>query len=111
MDYKYLNDPRLARAQRLYAEACLASQTHSSIAAEALAEHGDHGPQISGCVRDHFPEATKDELRGWARRVGDLTLLARAARPAHVRRSTMNRLAREVATHVGAGFYGPQPLR
>lgn len=34
---------------------------------------GDHGPLISGVVRDHFPDAIKDRLRFYARLIGEQT--------------------------------------
>ena len=111
MDYKYLNNPRFRHAQAYFEAACRASRMHGDIARAALAEHGDHGPQISGCVRDHFPEHVKDQLRWWARRVTDTSEKAHSLRPPRVRRATMALLAREVATEHGSGFYGPQPLR
>lgn len=105
------NDLRLATAQNHFAAACFASRMHSAQAAKCLAIYGDHGAQISGCVRDHFPEATKDDLRYWAREVSKQLDLAHANRPKRVRTATMVRLGREVATRDGSGFYGPQPIR
>ena len=37
----------------------------------ALAKYGDHGPLVSGVVRDHFPKAVKDELRMLAHLITD----------------------------------------
>ncbi len=107
---KLLNNPKLRTSQINFELACDASRRHSAAAAEALAKYGDHGAQISGCVRDHFPEDVKNELRNWARSVSVLSDAAYAARPARVRTATIRRLGQEVATRDGSGFYGPQPL-
>ncbi len=103
-----LGNPKFLAAQAYFEAACHASRTHSNLAADALATHGAHGAQISGCVRDHFPAPVKDQLRYWAHEVTRLCELARANRPRCVRASTMRRLGQEVATRDGAGFYGPQ---
>lgn len=97
----------LARAADLFADACAQSRQHSVTADNALRDYGDHGPQISGCVRSHFPEFTKDYLRSLARNVGILSDAAYAARPPRVRVATMRALASAVAMRDGSGFYGP----
>ncbi|MBZ9706087.1 hypothetical protein LB543_05055 [Mesorhizobium sp. ESP7-2] len=106
-----LNDPRFIGSKAFFELACAASRAHSALAAESLAAFGDHGAQISGCVRDHFPENVKNELRYWAREVSRLSDLAHKNRPTRTHRSTIIRLGREVATRNGSGFYGPQPIR
>lgn len=40
---------------------------HSDLTRECLRAYGDHGPLISGVVRDHFPELLKNRLRDLAR--------------------------------------------
>jgi hypothetical protein len=82
---------------------------HSKAAANALAEFGDHGSLISGCVRDHFPADVKEHLRELAKDVTAESDKAWAARPTRVRHSTMLKLSRAVAQDTGSGFYGPQP--
>lgn len=106
-----LDDPKFSLSQTYFELACSASRTHSEAAAEALAEYGDHGADISGCVRDHFPDSVKADLRFWAREVSRFSALARKHRPKYVRDTTLNRLAALVATRDGSGFYGPQPMR
>jgi hypothetical protein len=101
--------PDLADARELYADACRCSREHDSITARALRLYGDHGPQISGIVREHFPSGTRDVLRGLAQMVTLYSDEARAARPRRVRMATIYALARAVAARDGAGFYGPQP--
>ena len=103
--------PDLAEAARQFARVCEASREHSKAAAAALRMYGDHGPLISGCVRDHFPEEVKEHLRWLAKATADYSKLAHAARPPRVRTATMRELARAVATRDGAGYYGPQPAR
>lgn len=103
--------PDLKRAAELFTDACAQSRQHSKTAADALQTYGDHGPLISGCVRDHFPMFTKDYLRSLARNVGILSNAAYESRPRGVRVATMRALARAIATRDGSGFYGPQPGR
>jgi hypothetical protein len=106
-----LTNPKFEAARICFEAACEASRKHSALAADALAKYGNHGAQISGCVRDHFPDAVKDELRHWAQTVTRRLEVAYQNRPARVRLATMVRLGREVATRDGSGFYGPQPLQ
>ena len=105
---KLLARPDLQRAAELFADACRISRDHARAAADALSAYGAHSADVSGCVRDHFPECTKSYLRALARNVSILTSAAHAARPARVRVSTLRALARAVAARDGAGFYGPQ---
>lgn len=101
----------LREAQKLFATACAHSRAHNYYAAKALREFGEHGAQISGCVREHFPEPVKNQLRKLAQLVTKYSELGHAARPKRVRLGTMRHLARSVATRDGSGFYGPQPYR
>lgn len=98
----------LRKAAELFSEACRQSRLHSEHAQKSLAEYGGHGADISGCVRDHFPEVTKNTLRSYARNVSILSDAAYAARPKGVHISTMRKLAQQVAARDGSGFYGPQ---
>jgi hypothetical protein len=111
MIYDPLTDPKFAACVAHFTRACRASRLHSSEAQRAFANYGDHGAQISGCVRDHFPERIKDRLRALARLVTAELEKAHAARPKYVREGTIIRLGRLVATRDGSGFYGPQPYR
>ena len=101
----------LREAQKLFAMACAASRLHNALASYGLERFGDHGSQISGCVREHFPEALKNELRALSYMVTRYSDLGHDARPSRVRSATMRHLARSVATRDGSGFYGPQPYR
>lgn len=101
--------PELQRAAELFAKSVAASREHNKVAAAALKKYGEHGPQISGAVRDHFPADVKEKLRALARDVTAFSDAAHAARPARVRTGTMRALGREIATRDGSGFYGPQP--
>jgi len=103
-----LTRPDLAQSRALFATACRLSRAHSALAGDALRTHGGHGPQISGCVREHFPEPVKDALRTLARAVGAASDAAWRARPPRVRHATMRALSRAVAARDGSGFYGPQ---
>ena len=104
-----LNRDDLRRAQAFYVTACRDSREHSRLAGEALRKYGDHGPNISGIVRDHFPQSVKEHLRVLAQRVTEACDRAQESRPKRVRSSTMRKLASAVARRDGAGFYGPQP--
>lgn len=88
--------------------ACAASRAHDNLASIALRQYGNHGPQISGCVRSHFPKPIKDELRALAQRVSYWSDRAYKSRPPRVRHETIRRIGREIAARDGCGFYGPQ---
>jgi hypothetical protein len=103
-----LANPKFEAARDHFADACKFSRLHSEFAQAQLRVFGDHGPAISGCVRDHFPADRKETLRELARKVSECSDRAWAARPARVRSSTMRKLARLVAQRDGSGFYGPQ---
>lgn len=103
-----LTDERLMKARELFEGACACSRQHSTEAGEALERYGDHGPDISGCVRDHFPAGVKDRLRELAREVTRRSDAAWAARPKYVRTATIRRLASDVARRQGSGYYGPR---
>jgi hypothetical protein len=97
----------LQAAAKLFAKATKASRAHSKLTSESLDKYGDHGPQISGVIRDHFPKGVKDKLRTLAREVSKHSDAAYTARPKGVRLTTMRELSRAVATKTGHGFYGP----
>lgn len=106
-----LIDPRLELPRDLFAAACKFSRWHDEESAKALEKYGDHGPGISGCVRDHFPDEVKEDLRRLAMAVAFNSDLAHQARPKGMRKATMRALAQAVATRDGSGFYGPQANR
>lgn len=106
-----LTDPKFAFVVSNFEGACEASRRHNRLTANALNRYGSQGAQISGCVRDHFPDCIKDRLRTLARLVSLHSDAAYAARPKHVRHATMRHIGRLVATRDGGGFYGPQPYR
>jgi len=108
-DKRLMTRESLRPAREWFTVACLASRLHSELARIALRMHGDHGPQVSGCVRDHFPEEIKRELRHLAVLTGNASGLAWAQKPPGYHRETMRRLGRAVARAVGSGFYGSQP--
>ena len=103
-----LSRPDLAASRAEFEKACAASRAHNAAALDAMMAWGDHGSLISGCVRDHLPNEVKDFLRVLARAVTEHSDAARAARPKGVRRETIYRLGRCVATRDGHGRYGPQ---
>ena len=98
--------PDLARAADLLADAARISRDYTLARAQALADYGDQGAEISGCVRMHFPNCTKDHLRALARNVHILTKAGLDARPPRVHKATMIKLAREIAARDSIGFYG-----
>lgn len=97
----------LQPAAQCFAHACKLSREHSEFAAYALQTYGAHGPDISGCVRDHFPHGTREHLRGLARVIPNWSDAAYREKPRGVRAATMRALAAAVATRDGCGFYGP----
>lgn len=109
MNSKLENRPDLLRAAHCFRMACAHSRAHTILARDALLVYGNHGPDISGCVRDHFPDNVKDLLRESAREVSRACDAAYAARPSRVHMATMRRLSREIAARYGSGFYGPRP--
>jgi hypothetical protein len=52
MPKSILDRPDLQIAARCFADACRVSREHAALTAKALAQYGDEGPQISGCMRD-----------------------------------------------------------
>lgn len=102
-----LSFPRFARVKERFEAQCTASREHSALAGMALREYGAHGPQISGCVREHFPENVKTRLRELAGLASSRD--AYEARPRGVRLATIRAIGRAVAARDGSGFYGPQP--
>ena len=105
-----MNGPKFDAARKHFELACFFSRAHAALAADALRVFGDHGSDVSGVVREHFPSAVKDELRQLVRKVTEHTDAGYACRPRGVRTATIICLARSIATKQGAGFYGPQPL-
>ena len=105
-----LNDMRFSSAIECFALACEASRKHSALAAKSLAEHGKHGANVSGCVRDHFPKDVKSDLRTLATECSRWNALAWERKPKRVHNTTMRKVAAQVAARDGTGFYGPQPM-
>lgn len=101
--------PDLALSAEWFADACKASRQHNELAAWALKVYGDHGPQVSGYLRDHFPQEAKAKLRALADHVSFCSDGAYDMRPKRVRMSTIRALGSAVAARDGSGFYGPQP--
>jgi hypothetical protein len=106
---KHFKSPAYAATVAHFLKACAFSRAHSNLAAYALETFGSQGPGISGCVRSHFPESIKTELRGLARAVSEESDKAREAAPKYSRADSIRTLGRYVATRYGSGFYGPQP--
>ena len=104
-----LNRPDLAHAAKWFAAACYLSRSWDSEFSVARMKYGAHGPDVSGCGREHFPEEVKERLRTFARAISEASDMAYAARPRGVRMATMRKLARAIAARDGSGFYGPQP--
>lgn len=95
----------LAPAADMFRRAFHWSRRHAERAQYALRIYGDHGPQISGVIRDHFPDAIKDELREYCTVMNACADAAWKARPSRVRQSTMRALRDAIRAEVGAGFY------
>lgn len=102
---KALSDPRFEKAREQFKYAFWLSREHNRIVARALTRYGDHGPQISGIARDHFPERTKRRLRELCRRMNEAKDLGWKSRPKHVRLSTMRALYCAIREREGTGFY------
>lgn len=104
---KYMTEARFAAAAALLRESCAYARRWDALYAAACAYFGDHGPLISGCGRDYWPELVKEQLRALARLASDAMREAFEKRPPRVRLATMRALARDVATYYGTGRYGP----
>ena len=100
--------PELRPAADCFRDACAYSRMHSRYIAGAMERWGNHGAQISGCIRDHFPEPVKEHARWLAKQVTLASNAAYSLRPRGVHVATMRRLANEIARRDGTGFYGPQ---
>ena len=109
MQNKLLTRPDLVYSRKCFEWACAYSRAHAVLAADALERYGDHGAQVSGCVREHFPEDVKASLRILARRVTAHSNCAYDYKPRRVHVATIRALGRAVAARDGSGFYGPQP--
>ena len=103
-----MRDNLFDAAREHFCRACAFSRQHDIEAQAALTRYGSHGPVISGCVRDHFPERVKKRLCDLARSATEHTDAGYAARPPRARRSTMRALASDVARREGGGYYGPR---
>lgn len=102
-----LNSEKYAEIRYYFAVACAASRRHDATLAIALETYGAHGPAISGCGRDHFPESVKNDLRALASKVTRFTYAGYEISAPRIRRSTRAQIARLVARRDGSGFYGP----
>jgi hypothetical protein len=86
--------------------AIMASKAHAKLTQWAMAQYGDHGPQISGCMRTHFPEQIKDRLRRLARLVAIRNDRAMQAKPKRCHVASVRKRARAMVRELGTGFYG-----
>lgn len=102
---KALRDPRFEKAREHFRYAFALSREHQRIFRRALRRYGDHGPQISGIIRDHFPERTKWRLRDLCRRMNEAADLGFKARPRFIQHATMRALYALIREQEGTGFY------
>ena len=98
--------PLIAAANE-FSRAAQASRLHSALVRSLLDKYGDgNGRQISGVIRDHFPEKDKDTLKALCRDICRYNEAGHALRPKGVHHRTMDALARAVCRRDGTGFYG-----
>jgi len=102
------SEPNFALAKMWFVDSCIASIQYDKILKQALSTFGDHGPNISGAGRQHFPATTRQRLRDQCRKVAYYSQMAWESKPKRVHDSTMRTLARQCANKHGFGFYGPQ---
>lgn len=89
--------------------ACHHSREHSAEVKAALVMYGDgNGVQISGVIRDHFPDFVKESLRLRCAAISAVTDHAWKVRPPRVQRHTLLTLQSRIVHAVGTGFYGPK---
>ncbi|OQA09835.1 MAG: hypothetical protein BWY66_00374 [bacterium ADurb.Bin374] len=104
---KLLDRPELKRAQKHFEVSAAASREHDRLVSRLYKRHGDgNGVQVSGVIRDHFPEKAKARLRALCHVICEENDAGVAARPSGVWLKTMHELAREVCRRDGTGFYG-----
>lgn len=102
---KAMSDPRFEKAREQFRFAFWLSREHSRIVSRALTRYGDHGPQVSGIIRDHFPERTKARLRKLCQQMNEAADLGWKSRPRRVRLTTMRALYHAIREREGSGFY------
>jgi hypothetical protein len=103
---KLLSRPDLSLCRDWFSLAAWYSRSHQREAGKALTRYGDHGSQISGVVRDHFPEEVKVRLRHSAHLVSECVESGFRCRPARVQNATLRALKEAVYARNGRGFYG-----
>lgn len=90
-----------------FAAAAKASRQHTAMVERLIKLYGDgNGHQISGVIRDHFPETDKRKLVKLCKTICEQNDKGMAQRPKGVHKSTMLALARAVCRRDGHGFYG-----
>ncbi len=95
----------LMNAAQRFKRCFAASREHNRLVAAALKKYGDHGSQISGVIRDHFPPRVKARLRNLCAHMNAESDAGFALRPRGVRKATMLRLYNAVRERDGSGFY------
>ena len=82
------------------------SRSHSDLCKAALDQYGDHGPDVSGVCRNHFPEPIKVKLRSMAKAINTHNNIAAGFRPPRSHYSTFIKVKRHLESKYGKGFYG-----
>lgn len=101
-DYANLRKAIRNRASLILLRAAACSRAHDRLARQSLLAYGDHGPNISGCVREHFPTPVKDRLRRLASAASGSSFAYTLWRAAG---GTLTTYRREHDKH-SFGFYG-----
>lgn len=100
-----MNRPELAEAREQFELAFRYSREHSKQVDDACKKYGDHGPQISGVIRDHFPDDVKEQLRLLCWLMNTANEGAYKMKPKGMHRTTFYRFRDAIRERVGTGFY------
>ena len=96
---------KLADSIRLWHESRRVMMEYCRIVGEAIAEHGEYGPLISGVVQLHFPPEVKERLRSTLTEAHKLRDAGFAARPKRIRHTTMQEAYAEVRAEYPNTYY------
>jgi hypothetical protein len=101
-DYSILRHDLRNRVRLILSRAAECSRLHGTAAREYEAIYGDHGPLVSGVVREHFPEEVKDRLRRLARAASGSSFAYSLWRATGATATTYHR----ERSRLSFGFYG-----
>lgn len=84
-----LKEPQFAEMVECFRASLTLKAVYSRTVKMCLFSYGDHGPDISGIVKEHFPKWAKDLLRGLLRKSYEFQGAGERSRPAGTRSATV----------------------